>query len=139
MQLYWTQYKGLYLDTLDRFGIFDDMYKQGVDDAYIIRPDVSFNNIGFETHFTVTKSYSINAAFEQTERQKKTAGSFLMLFGANYTGVKSEKGNSLILESQQEFFPRTKDLYNLSTLSLFLCHLNLMLQKKKDIRDCKRL
>ncbi len=118
MQFYWTQYKGLYLDTLDRYGIFDDMYKQGVDDAYIIRPDVKFNNIGFETHFTVTKSYSINAAFEQTERQKKTAGSFLMLFGANYMGVKNDKGNSLILESQQEFFPRTKDLYNLNTLSV---------------------
>ncbi|OQY00001.1 MAG: hypothetical protein B6I20_09375 [Bacteroidetes bacterium 4572_117] len=117
MQFYWTQYKGLYLDTLDRYGIFDDMHKQGVDDAYVLRPDVNFNNIGFETHFTVTKSYSINAAFEQTERQKKTAGSFIMLMGANYIGVKNKKGNSLILESQQEFFPRTKDMYNLSTLS----------------------
>ncbi len=118
MQFYWTQYKGLYLDTLDRYGIFDDFHKQGVDDAYIIRPDVKFNNIGFETHFTMTKSFSINAAFEQTERQKKTAGSFLMLFGANYMGVKNDKGNSLILESEKEFFPRTKDMYNLSTLSV---------------------
>ena len=113
MQFYWTQYDGLYLDTLDRYGIFDDMYKQGVDGAYIIRPDIKFNNIGFQTHFAFNKNYSVNAAFEQTERQKKTAGAFMMMFGANYMGVKNEKGNSLILPSEQEYFPRVKDMFYL--------------------------
>jgi hypothetical protein len=106
IQLYWTQYKGVYLDTLDRYGIFDDMYKKGIDKAYILRPDINIDNIGFQMYFTTTKSFSINAAFEQTERQKKTAGSFLMLVGANYTRVRNEKGKSLILSSQQEYFPR---------------------------------
>jgi len=118
MQFYWTHYDGLYLDTLDRYGIFDDMYKQGVDSAYIIRPDVKFNNIGFQTHFVFNKSYSINAAFEQTERQKESAGAFMLLVGANYMGVNNTKGNSLILASEQEYFPRTKDLYNLGTVSI---------------------
>ena len=118
MQFYWTHYDGLYLDTLDRYGIFDDMYKEGIDSAYIIRPDIKFNNIGFQTHFVFTKSYSINAAFAQTERQKKTAGSFMMLVGANYMGVKNEQGNSLILDSYQDYYPRTKDMYNLGTVSI---------------------
>jgi len=118
VQLYWTQYKGVYLDTLDRYGIFDDMYKSGVDDAYVLRPDIKIDNIGFQMYFTTTKSFSINAAFEQTERQKKTAGSFLMLVGANYMGVHNDKGNSLILSSQQDYFPKTKDLYNLGALSI---------------------
>ena len=118
MKFYWTHYDGLYLDTLDRYGIFDDMKKQGIDSAYIIRPDIKFNNIGFQTHFVFTKSYSINAAFEQTERQKETAGSFMFLVGANYMGVRNDKGNSLILSSEYDYYPRTRDIYNLSTVSV---------------------
>jgi len=118
MQLYWTQYHGLYLDTLDRYGIFDDMYKQDVDSAYIIRSDIDFKNIGFQTYFITTKSFSINAAFDQTERQKKTAGSFFLLVGANYMGINNEQGHSLIIASKEQYFPKTKDLYDLNTISI---------------------
>ncbi len=118
VQFYWTQYDGVYLDTLDRYGIFDDMYKKGLDNAYVLRPDIKINNIGFQMYFTTTKSFSINAAFEQTERQKKTAGSFLMLVGANYMSVSNDKGKSLILSSQEKYFPKTKDLYSLGTVSI---------------------
>lgn len=117
LQFFWIRYKGLYLDTLDRYGIFDDMYKKGVDNAFVIRPDIKLNNIGFSTNFIVNQSFSLNAAFEQTERQKKSAGSFMFLMGANYNSIENNIGESLVLPSQQRYFPRTTDLYSLKSIS----------------------
>ncbi len=117
LQFFWIRYHGLYLDTLDRYGIFDDMYKKGIDDAFVIRPDLKLNNIGFTTNFIVNQSFSLNAAFEQTERQKQSAGSFMFLMGANYNSIENNIGESLIIPSQQPFFPRTSDLYSLKSIS----------------------
>lgn len=117
LQFFWIRYKGLYLDTLDRYGIFDDMKKQGIDSAFVIRPDMKLNNIGFQTNFIANKNFSLNAAFEQTERQKKRAGSFMFLLGANYNSVSNNFGESLIIPSQQDFYPRTSNLYSLKSFS----------------------
>ena len=118
MQLYFIHYNGLYLDTLDRYGIFDDMYKREIDNSFILRPDIKFNNVGFQTHFVMTKSFSINAAFEQTERQKKSAGSFMIMLGANFMGVTNDENMSLILPSRQKFFPRTSNVYKTRNVSV---------------------
>jgi len=117
LQFFWIQYNGLYLDTLDRYGIFDDMRKQGIDSAFVLRPDMKLNNIGFQTNLIANKDFSLNAAFEQTERQKKRAGSFMFLMGANYNSIGNNKGESLIIPSQELFFPRTYNLYSLKSIS----------------------
>ncbi|NPA44772.1 MAG: DUF4421 domain-containing protein [Chlorobi bacterium] len=117
LQFFWLRYSGLYIDTLDRYGVFDDLYQKEFDDAFIIRPDIKLNNIGFQTNFIANKNFSLNAAFNQTERQKQTAGSFMLLMGANYTSISNNEDESLILESQQQYFPRISDLYSLKSIS----------------------
>ena len=117
LQMFWIRYNGLYLDTLDRYGIFDDMKKQGIDNAFILRPDMKLNNIGFQTNFITNKQYSLNAAFEQTERQKKSMGAFMILTGLNFKSISTNKFNSLIIKSQQQFFPLTSNLSKLRTIS----------------------
>jgi len=117
MQLFWIKYDGLYIDTLDRYRLYNDMYINGVDSAFILRPDIKLNDIGFKNYFVFRKNFSVNAAFEQTERQKKTAGSFMLMYSGNFIKIENEKGKSLILESQKEFYPRIYDIYKLNSLA----------------------
>ena len=117
LQLYWIRYNGLYIDTLNRYKLYNDMYAHGVDSAFIIRDDIKLNNIGFKNYFIFRKKFSVNAAFEQNERQKKTAGSFVLMYGANYTNIENNKGKSLILPSQKDYYPRVYDIYKLNTLA----------------------
>jgi hypothetical protein len=116
MKLYWMQYEGLYLDKLNRSHLYSEL-DNGIDSNIILRPDIKMDNIGFQNYFTFLKSFSVNAAFEQTERQKKTAGSFVLMYGANYLGVSNQQGNSLILPSQKDYYPRVYDLYKLNAIS----------------------
>lgn len=117
MQLFWINYQGLYIDTLDRYRFYNDMYINRIDSAIIIRPDIKFNNIGFKNYFVFRKSFSVNAAVEQTERQKKTAGSFMLTYGGNFINVENSKDQSLILLSQKDYFPKTYDIYKLNAIA----------------------
>ncbi len=117
LQLFWIQYSGLYIDTLDRYRIYNEYKKTERDNAIILRPDIKLNTIGFQTNIITNKNFSINAAFEQTERQKKNAGSFLISMGFNYMGVKNNKEESLILPSLNKYYPLTSEIYNLGAVS----------------------
>lgn len=108
--LYYIRYKGLYLKNPDDFGIEYD------DDNYPTRPDIKLTTLGFQTHFIFTKSFSINAAFQQNERQKKTAGSFMIMLGDRFTRL--EMDSSLIVESERNLYDETNNLNNLSLNTL---------------------
>ena len=108
--LYYIRYKGLYLKNPDDFDI---KYDEG---NYPIRPDLKLTTLGFQTHFIFTKSFSINAAFQQNERQKKTAGSFMIMLGDRFT--KLEMDSSLIVESERNFYDETNNLNQLSLNTL---------------------
>ena len=109
LSLYFLKYKGLYLKNPEDFGIHYS------NQDYPIRPDIRLLSFGFKTHFVFTKSFSINAAFKQNERQKKTAGSFMIMFGDQF--IKLTADSSLIVPSEQSYYEvadKVKDL-NLNT------------------------
>jgi hypothetical protein len=57
LKLYWIHYRGLYIDTLDRFRYYNEMYTHGIDSAFILRPDIELNNIGFQNYFVFLKVF----------------------------------------------------------------------------------
>ena len=97
LSFYYTRYRGFYLDKPDRY---DSIWVNG--DNYPRRSDLQAMSIGLKTHFTFNKKFSMKAAFEQTERQKKSAGSFMMMFGDHFMEIKSD--SSLIPISEQGEF-----------------------------------
>jgi len=93
MHFYYLRYRGFYLDDPDRF---DTTWAK--DDPYPQLNDMQVFSIGYKMHFVFTKKFSLNAAFAQTERQKKSAGSFMLMFADRFTQVDTEE--SLVPASQ---------------------------------------
>lgn len=56
--------------------------------------DLSTFTFGFFSYFSFNKSFSINSAYSQNERQKKSAGSFMLLVADRFTHI--ENNSSLI-------------------------------------------
>ena len=84
LSLYYTSYKGLYIKNPEEINY---IYPKK---NYPVRSDIKLTSFGFSTQFSFMKSFSINAAFEQTERQKKTAGSFIIMFSDRFSTLKSD-------------------------------------------------
>jgi len=100
LKFFFLRYNGFYLKNPDDFNISGNY----------IRPDIKINTIGFSADFVMTKSFSINAAFTQNERQKKSAGSFMIMIGDRYTFFDSD--SSIILPQQAQYYDRTKYISN---------------------------
>ena len=97
LSFYYTRHKGFYLDKPDRY---DSTWVSG--DNYPNRSDLEVTGIGFKSQFVFNKRFSIKAAFAQTERQKTTAGSFMLAFGDHFMAIESD--SSLIPASEQVGF-----------------------------------
>lgn len=103
--LFYRDYKGFYLDDYKTF-YPDREDSLGYPKTHKLRVIESGLNLGFNFN----KNFSMNAAFAQSERQKKSAGSFLMMFSERYQ----------LIVADSNFVPTTQtDLYpNLTRLKV---------------------
>jgi len=110
ISLFYINYKGMYLANPEDFNI---KYSEN---KYPTRLDIDLQTFGFNIQFAFNKNFSINAAFDQNERQKKTAGSFVFMFADRYTMLDAD--SSLIVPSEQQYYVRTKKVSDLSLNTL---------------------
>lgn len=82
LNAYYERYKSFYLD---RPGSHFDTWNDSL--PHPTYPGLDITTAGGYIHFVFTKSFSINAAFDQTERQKKSAGSFMIMLSDRYTKI----------------------------------------------------
>lgn len=79
MDAYLKNYKGFYLSNPNGL---DSNWLSGQN--FPRRADLSLTNIGFNVFYIHSDRFSLSAAFSQTERQKKSAGSFLFMWSNNF-------------------------------------------------------
>ncbi|MFH1784437.1 MAG: DUF4421 family protein [bacterium] len=92
------QYSNFYLDKPDQF---DASWQ--TTDPYPQRTDLHIRYYGLNTYYIFSsEKFSFKAAFNQTERQKKKAGSFLLMGSVSYLDIKSDR--SLIPASKEADF-----------------------------------
>lgn len=95
--LFYRDYKGFYLDNYQTF------YPSWNADSlgYPRQPGLRIIEAGLNFGINFNKNFSLNAAFAQGERQKKSAGSFLMGISERYQRI----------DSDTSFVPATQDVY----------------------------
>jgi len=72
---------------------------------YLIRPDIATRDISLEVQYLFNdKQFSYNAPFYQNERQKKSAGSFLLGGGIYHTDAKADSALTPSNTSYNNFF-----------------------------------
>lgn len=79
LDAYLKNYRGFYLSNPNGL---DSNWEAG--QAFPHRSDLSLTNIGFNIFYQYSDRFSLSAAFSQTERQKKSAGSFLFMWSNNF-------------------------------------------------------
>jgi hypothetical protein len=94
--LYYRDYKGFYLKNYEPY--YPNWNKDSL--GYPQSPDLRIVESGLNLSFVFNKNFSMNAAFVQGERQKKSAGSFLAGFSERYQRI----------EADTSFVPPTQDL-----------------------------
>ncbi len=102
LDLYYQGFKGFYLSDPTAGG-FD--CEQG--QACSLRPDLKINHVGLNAYYVHNPNFSMAAAFAQSARQLRSAGSFLMLVGLNRVSLinsgplapaESELGEDLLFQ-----------------------------------------
>lgn len=100
LNLFFQDYRGFYLSNPDKF---DTTYFAG--GPFPERPDIKLTSLGFYTYYSFSKKFSVKAAFQQSERQVKSAGSFMIMLSDRLDRIYSEE--SVIPESHKSEY---KDL-----------------------------
>lgn len=95
--LFYRDYKGFYLDNYQKFYPSWNVDSLG----YPRQPGLRIIEAGLNFGINFNKNFSLNAAFAQGERQKKSAGSFLMGLSERYQRI----------DSDTSFVPATQDVY----------------------------
>jgi len=80
--VFYFGYKGFFLNKPKDF---DVLWTSDMPNPQ--RKDIDYYTFGFNTNFIFSKKFSINAAFEQSERLKKSGGSFILSIGPRYTSL----------------------------------------------------
>ncbi|MBI5218701.1 MAG: DUF4421 family protein [Bacteroidia bacterium] len=89
-ETFFQRYKGFYLFNINDFaGLLHDSIPQ--------LSDLSVCNFGISAYFQKSKYLSMAAAFNQTKRQIKSAGSFLFMTSYLFTGIFNE--NKFVADS----------------------------------------
>lgn len=114
----YIDYKGFYLANAKDFSPSFDSKTT----PHPQQPDLRYFSVGLKLTFLFTRSFSINSAFAQTERMKKSAGSFMMTIGDRYSQIQSD--TSFIPYSEYEyhkkfFEPKFNGIYFNSTYMAF--------------------
>ena len=74
------------------------------------RKDIDVYSVGLYTHFIWSDKFSYKAAFSQTERQKKSAGSLIIMIADRFTRIKND--STFIPLSQQANYNDINGLKN---------------------------
>jgi len=84
--IFYRDYKGFYLDNYKKF------YPNWNEDSLGLPQSKNLHVIegGMNLGFNFNKNFSLNAAFAQSERQKKSAGSFLMTVSERYQRIETD-------------------------------------------------
>lgn len=102
---YYKKYSGFYMAKPNN--IFSDW-----DDTkpHPLRGDIKLKNIGGEAYYIFNdKQYSLSAATKLTERQKKNAGTALLMYDISYIGLHAD--SSLIPSNQNQFYNKMRGLH----------------------------
>ena len=102
--LFYRDYKGFYLNNYEKF--YPDWNKDSL--GYPRTKGLRIIESGLNLGFNFNKSFSMNAAFSQGERQKKSAGSFLMGISERYQRIDAD--SSFVPEGQNKFYPNLDKL-----------------------------
>lgn len=103
-----TRYVGLNFDYIDYKGFYVanpneiPLLNISSEGEYPQFPNLNYFSIGVGTTFAFKKTFSINSAFTQTERMKKSAGSFMMRVGNRFTQIGSGS-QPFIPDSEQQY------------------------------------
>jgi len=99
----YNKYKGLYLYNNDDFLVSDK----------INSPEMSLSYFRISSQFIFSKKFSYKAAFKQSERQKESAGSFLIL--ANNTFISLSNDASFIPLSEKNNYPNSYEINSIKS------------------------
>lgn len=109
--IYYRDYTGFYLDNYETF-----YPKRNLDSlGYPKSPELRNVELGLTVGFTFNKNFSMNAAFAQGERQKKSAGSFLMSISERYQYLNPD--STFVPHTAKEQYPSVDHLMHGSFIS----------------------
>lgn len=97
--LYYRDYKGFYLKNYESY--YPNWNKDSL--GYPQSPSLRIVETGLNLAFVFNKNFSMNAAFVQGERQKKSAGSFLAGFSECYQRIEAD--TSFVPPTQGLLYP----------------------------------
>ncbi|MFH1727033.1 MAG: DUF4421 family protein [Pseudomonadota bacterium] len=97
VDLFYQTYSGFYLDNP---ADFDSSWEEG--DAFTQNSTMHMFTTGANLYYIHSEKFSIKAAYEQSERQMKSGGSFLLMFSNHLLTISNP--TSLIPENQQEYY-----------------------------------
>lgn len=88
-----------------------------IEDSAIVRPDIITGTFGFSgTYVFNHENFSFKAAFQNTERQLSSAGSWLL--GARFSIYAISADSSLVPNELHDLYPNAVSLAGLSTVNL---------------------
>ncbi len=102
--LFYRDYKGFYLNNYKPY--YPDWNKDSL--GYPKSPGLRIIEAGVNLGFNFNKNFSMNAAFAQGERQKKSAGSFLMGISERYQRIDAD--TSFVPPTQGLLYPNLDKL-----------------------------
>lgn len=97
--IYYRDYQGFYLSDYQKFYINRSEDSLGFPKSKNLHVIESGINLGFNFN----KNFSLNAAFAQSERQKKSAGSFLMTVSERYQRIDTD--TNIVPSGQEAYYP----------------------------------
>lgn len=102
--IFYRDYKGFYLDNYKKF------YPSWNEDSLGYPQSKNLHVIegGMNLGFNFNKNFSLNAAFAQSERQKKSAGSFLMSVSERYQRIETD--SNIVPSNQTIYYPNLDKL-----------------------------
>lgn len=107
-----SYYQGYYWNNPNDF--FSDWNSL---DSLVVRPDITTVTLGFSGIYIFNhEKFSIRAAYQYTERQVRSAGSFLL--GGRFSLYGIEADSAIVPAELQGFYPNSSEIGNLSSLSL---------------------
>jgi len=103
INFYFQNYKGFYLSNPKNF---DNTWTSK--NPYPQRKDIRIYELGFFTYYSFSDKFSLKAAFQLLERQKKSAGSFMILLSEKFNNL--ENDNSLVPAIEQSGYDEIRSL-----------------------------
>jgi hypothetical protein len=102
--MFYRDYKGFYLNNFQHY--YPGWNKDSA--GYPKAPGLRIVETGLNMSFTFNKKFSMNAAYSQGERQKKSAGSFMMGFSERYQWLHAD--TSFVPPGQGSYYPNLDKL-----------------------------